>query len=178
MTPKPFTKLFSDLMRYSAGGWRQDHPHLNRGRFVERWYAVTIDITFFIPLYVLFQNPFERQIERLQLDPNSLRSLFFPILIGIIPWILYFYLPTLFYGQTLGKKAVGIEVISEGQNRSVLGILLRETLGKFLSVATLGAGFLIAVIHPKRKTLHDLISKTTVVSHSLERGKGVRSLLD
>ena len=178
MSQKPFFKQYRELIHYCVGGWRQDLNHLNYCRFLERWYAATIDFSFFFPLYVLFQNPFERYLERLQLDPLSVKPVIVPILIGLVPWILYYYLPTLFFGQTLGKKAVGIEVISEGKHRSAFAILVRETLGKFLSLASLGAGFLMAIVHPKRKTLHDLISKTSVVSLSLERGKGPRSLLD
>jgi uncharacterized RDD family membrane protein YckC len=72
----------------------------------------------------------------------------------------YFHFKT---GQTLGKKCVGIKVVRlDGQALSLKQSIGR-TAGYLLSYLTLGAGYLMAAIHPDKFALHDLICKTHVI---------------
>jgi len=175
MNHKIFTKKFRDLSEYFTFQWQVDEKYLTYTKLVDRWYAATIDFSFFLPLYLLCKNPFERQLERLNLEPTSLRAYILPFLLAFVPWLLYFYLPTLLFGKTLGKKALGMEVIGKNHQRDPFNIFIRETIGKALSIATLGSGYFVALIHPKRKTFHDILSNTSVVSHLLDKGKGPRT---
>jgi uncharacterized RDD family membrane protein YckC len=68
------------------------------------------------------------------------------------------------YQATLGKMAIGVAVISEEGNQLSLGkIILRETLGKILSVITLFIGYIMAGFTAKKQALHDKIAGSVVV---------------
>lgn len=60
-----------------------------------------------------------------------------------------------------------IQVIREdGQNLTYKTVLMRETVGRFISASTtfvLLFGYLLAVFHPKKKALHDMIAGTNVI---------------
>lgn len=76
----------------------------------------------------------------------------------------YFVVLTAVYGQTLGKMALGIKVVSSDGSPSGWGpILLRETIGKFLSAMLLLIGYLMAAFDWKKRALHDRIAETYVV---------------
>ncbi|GAV23329.1 RDD family protein [Carboxydothermus pertinax] len=78
--------------------------------------------------------------------------------------IIYYVVMTVILGQTLGKMALGIRVIrQDGGPNSWGAILLRETVGKFLSTLILFIGYLMAAFDPQKRALHDRIAKTFVV---------------
>lgn len=65
---------------------------------------------------------------------------------------------------TPGKFLLQLQVSSAtGQALSWANILLRQLL-KVLSMALFFAGFFMIYFHPKRKALHDLMSRTGVIS--------------
>ena len=65
---------------------------------------------------------------------------------------------------TLGKMAVGIKVISaNGNNQTLEKLALREIIGKFLNMITLGIGYLMVAFTAKKQGLHDMIADTVVV---------------
>ncbi len=67
-------------------------------------------------------------------------------------------------GYTPGKKMVGIQIIHEDTHPlTYRTLLIREILGKFLSLAVLGIGYLTIAVHPEKKALHDIVAKTYVV---------------
>ncbi|PIS22436.1 RDD family protein [candidate division WWE3 bacterium CG08_land_8_20_14_0_20_41_10] len=68
-------------------------------------------------------------------------------------------------GQTLGKKAMDLRVQNEstGQNLDVVSAILREVVGKFLSLAVLGLGYFWMLWDDKKQTWHDKIAKSVVV---------------
>jgi uncharacterized RDD family membrane protein YckC len=69
-----------------------------------------------------------------------------------------------FFGQSIGKMIVGIRILRlDGKPVSLGRILLRQTLGYFLTALTLGLGFLIAALSSKGRTLHDLMAGTVVI---------------
>lgn len=77
----------------------------------------------------------------------------------------YFVLFTGITGQTPGKKWVGIRVLKpDGRPLDWTTALTRFFLGYTTSVMTLGLGFLLALIDPNEKALHDKIANTRVVS--------------
>ena len=81
----------------------------------------------------------------------------------VIPWI-YFILMTHFKGATLGKMLVGITVKSEdSQKLSLNNVIIRETIGKFISSIILCIGYIMAAFTPKKQGLHDMMAHSIVV---------------
>jgi uncharacterized RDD family membrane protein YckC len=79
--------------------------------------------------------------------------------------IIYFVALTVLLGQTLGKMVVGIKVIRQDKDlpNTWGSILLRETIGKFVSAITLLIGYIMAAFNKEKKALHDRIARTYVV---------------
>ncbi len=78
--------------------------------------------------------------------------------------ISYWVLFTGLRGQTPGKMVMGLHVVRPG--RPVPGIgpaLARETLGKLMSVLSLGLGYAWAGWDPRKQTWHDKLAGTYVV---------------
>ena len=81
----------------------------------------------------------------------------------LIPWI-YFIVMTNKKGATLGKKILGLKVVSEtGEKLSLGKIILRETIGKFVSGLIFSIGFLMAAFTEKKQGLHDKMAGSLVV---------------
>lgn len=69
------------------------------------------------------------------------------------------------HSATPGKTMFGIQVLnSTGEPLDFVKAGFRDTLGKWISAVPLGLGFWIVFFRPDRRTLHDLIFKTYVVS--------------
>jgi uncharacterized RDD family membrane protein YckC len=68
-------------------------------------------------------------------------------------------------GATIGKQAMKIRVQKEdtGENLDVVGAILRELVGKFISGAVLLLGYFWMLWDPKKQTWHDKIAKSIVV---------------
>jgi hypothetical protein len=66
-------------------------------------------------------------------------------------------------GRTLGKRIVGIRVVSLVQRRLSFWHSFERALGYGASTLELGFGFLQYFIHPNRRTVHDRIAETIVV---------------
>lgn len=85
-------------------------------------------------------------------------------LLGFLIYGVYFVVPTALSGQTPGKRLMGIRVVNaRGEAPGYGSALMREVLGKFLSALPLYLGYLVAVFHPEKRALHDLIGGTWVV---------------
>lgn len=66
-------------------------------------------------------------------------------------------------GQTIGKMAAGIRVVAEDRGRLDAGRAALRAAASLLSIATLGAGFLPALMRPGGRALHDRVAGTRVV---------------
>jgi len=67
-------------------------------------------------------------------------------------------------GQSLGKMVTGLRIISsDGTLPSFGSLLLRQTVGYFLVLCTLGLGFFFSAFNAKGRALQDLVSGTQVV---------------
>jgi uncharacterized RDD family membrane protein YckC len=133
-----------------------------------RWVANFIDgIVLGIPLLIIFLPIGFILATSMGLDKAA--NLPWPInlsirlLEAIIGWTYYIFM-TNKYQATLGKMAVGIKVVSDKAEDLTSGqIILRETLGKFLSGITLGIGYIMAGFTERKQALHDMMAKTTVI---------------
>jgi uncharacterized RDD family membrane protein YckC len=66
---------------------------------------------------------------------------------------------------TLGKKAVGLQVIDAQGNRISFSRALGRYFAAYLSAILLGIGYLMALFTGKRQTLHDMMAGTYVIKH-------------
>ena len=84
----------------------------------------------------------------------------------ILCWLLvtaYFTALTAVSGATLGKKAMGLRVVTKtGEKPSFIMVLCRESFARYLSGILL-IGYLLFLADPQGGTLHDRICDTMVV---------------
>jgi uncharacterized RDD family membrane protein YckC len=135
-------------------------PRYDFAGFWIRFAANLIDDLFILGLTFLIFNPIRRA---LGYEPGSLS---FVDLVEFIVDMLYMILLTWWSGQTLGKMIMGIRVVSARHTRGSLTlgqVLLREVIGKLLSLIVLGLGYLWVAWSGKKQGWHDMIAKTYVV---------------
>lgn len=78
--------------------------------------------------------------------------------------MIYSILMLHYYDATIGKRMLGLKVTSvDGKKPAVLDIVIRETIGKFLSAIVFGIGFITVGVDPKKQGWHDKLAKTVVV---------------
>ena len=76
----------------------------------------------------------------------------------------YFVVSTYCCGATVGKYLMKIKVVStDGEKLSFLTVLIRETIGRYLSEIIICIGYIIAGLDNRKQGLHDKISDTCVV---------------
>lgn len=78
----------------------------------------------------------------------------------------YFIAFTAVGGQSIGKMAVGIKVISQEESAVPIGRATIRTLAYLVSALPLGAGFVPGVLAADRLALHDRLAHTRVVRPS------------
>ena len=122
--------------------------------------------------------------------PLSIFFGFFSVILGPLGFILqfvvsflglfiawgYFIFMTHKYQATLGKMAVGVKVTAEtGEKLSLKNIVIRETIGKFVSSLIFGVGYIMIAFTQKKQGLHDMIVRSAVVYKDVQQGpnKGV-----
>lgn len=66
-------------------------------------------------------------------------------------------------GQTIGKMAAGIRVVSMDDSGVTAGTAVRRTLASLVAVATAGIGYLPGLVGRERRAIHDRVSGTRVV---------------
>lgn len=77
---------------------------------------------------------------------------------------LYFVVLTYNSGATIGKRLLRIKVVStDGEKLSLVDILYRETIGRFLCTVTMNMGYILVGIDKEKRGFHDMLSDTRVV---------------
>lgn len=71
-----------------------------------------------------------------------------------------------YYGATLGKMALKISVTDKNGQLTWVSVIIRETIGKFISAILLGIGYLMVLWDHNKQGLHDKIADTYVVVES------------
>ena len=135
---------------------------------VLRWYALTLDLVMFAPIHLLTRVSMSQYLERLAAHGQSGRALAWSFFAFLIPVLVYFVIPTWRSGQTLGKRMVGIRVITASRQPALtlVDTLRREVLGKAASIGLCGAGLLMVRGSPRKRALHDYIGRTMVISYA------------
>lgn len=81
-------------------------------------------------------------------------------LIGAVYYILCIWLA----GTTAGKRLFNLRVVSADEGQlSLVDVIYRETVGKFLSGVILSIGFIMAGIDKEKRALHDMLCDTRVI---------------
>jgi uncharacterized RDD family membrane protein YckC len=112
-------------------------------------------------------NIFHIDIEAKNMSENKI--LIFKTFLGFVPTI-YFVLTTYFTnGQSIGKKILGIKIISIYHHRIGLWHCIERSLGYVASTLELGIGFFQVFWNPNRMTLHDRIAETMVIKTRVKK---------
>ena len=78
--------------------------------------------------------------------------------------VLYEVIMIALKGQTLGKMALGIMVVDANGGKLTIGkVILRETVGKFVSFVTVLIGFIMVAFDAKNQGFHDKIASSYVI---------------
>lgn len=103
------------------------------------------------------------------------RAVLFRFTAGDILWwmlgCIYFIILTAGTGATLGKRAMGLRVVTiTGEKPGWVTVLCRETFGRYLS-SLLYIGYFLCLVDPERGALHDRICDTMVVTTPLPESR-------
>lgn len=85
------------------------------------------------------------------------------ILILVGYWLYFAIMHSSAWGATVGKRVLGLYVADEEGHRISFWQASIRFFGKLISLFTLFVGFLVALVHPRRQALHDLLAKTYVM---------------
>lgn len=78
--------------------------------------------------------------------------------------VLYFILFTYHTGTTPGKKALNLRVVRADDERlTLLTVIYRETIGRFLCGFILFVGYLLIGVDKEKRGLHDILCDTRVI---------------
>lgn len=101
------------------------------------------------------------RIGRLVLEGSLFGFWFLFWILGYMPLAIYFL------ATTLGKKVLGLKVVSYDREKlKFFQVLLREWWGKFLSLAPLGLGFIWLAWDKRKQTWHDKLAGTLVIKEN------------
>ena len=79
--------------------------------------------------------------------------------------VLYFIAFTYLTGTTLGKKAMNLRIVSKDPagKLTLLNVVYRETVGRFLCSLPVNIGYIVAGIDSEKRGFHDMLCDTRVV---------------
>ncbi len=87
--------------------------------------------------------------------------------VSLLGWIIsigYYVVYQEKQGQTIGKKAMKIKVVTfDGKTPTMFIFFLREVIGKFISAIILLIGYFMVIWDARKQGLHDKIASTYVV---------------
>ncbi len=139
--------------------------------FWRRVFAYTTDLIIIQALYVILLVIGYIAVSFGIKDTNTFFSFDLVIRLAISFFLIYFPLFIVYFttfcfmgGQTPGKMIFRIKVVSRDGCDITLGSSIVRSLGYFASSLFFGMGFLIALLNRRRRTLHDLLSGSYVIS--------------
>lgn len=78
-------------------------------------------------------------------------------------WFVYDWLTTALFGATAGKWLLGMRVVRTDGRPIGVGHALLRSIGKLVTLLTLGAGFFLGAITASKQALHDFIAESMVL---------------
>ena len=161
------------------------HHEQTLASVVQRIAAMVIDIVLIILLFFLIAKIFEWlgfeinhigwtnfshvEIKAANMSEKAVQHL--KIFLAFVPTLYFALTMYVTNGQTIGKKIVGIRVISIYHRRIGLWHCIERSLGYVASTLELGLGFLQIFWNPNRMTLHDRIAETLVIKTRITKKK-------
>jgi len=147
--------------------------------------AISIDMVFVVFIFYLIgkvfdwiglgitnihlTNFFHIDIEAKNMSEKKIQV--FKTCLGFVP-IIYFVMTTyITNGLSIGKKILGIKIISIYHHRIGLWHCIERSLGYVASTLELGIGFYQVFWNPNRMTLHDRIAETIVIKTRIKKKK-------
>jgi uncharacterized RDD family membrane protein YckC len=102
---------------------------------------------------------------RQQVPDHELVIRFYALVLGFhLPVSLFYHVGcNTAFGGTPGKLLIGLRILRTDGSKLTFTRALIRYLAEALSLAPLGAGYLLALFHPTRQALHDLVADTCVV---------------
>lgn len=89
----------------------------------------------------------------------------------VLQWLYFALFESGTAQATPGKRALGIKVVDDRGRRIGFGRASGRFLGKILSSALFGVGYLIAAWTERKRALHDMVADTCVVFAAVEYGR-------
>ena len=137
---------------FFAGFWRR------LGAYFVDWVILRIAFTP-INLYLFMHTDFFSWAS--EEIPTPPFYVFF--LIGFVIWAYWTFFEASKFQATPGKLALGIRVTDIGGQRPNFKKAALRNLGKFISFALLGIGFLMIAFTKNKQGIHDLLAKAWVI---------------
>lgn len=135
------------------------------GGFWVRFLAALMDSIVISALVSFIMLMFGRRYGIFNLDINStspITSNGESIITTIFQWAYNIFMIR-YYGATLGKMVMKLKVVGDGKELDLPRIVIRETIGKFISGIILGIGYLMVAWDKRKQGLHDKIAGTLVI---------------
>jgi uncharacterized RDD family membrane protein YckC len=85
------------------------------------------------------------------------------LLTTVLTWLYYALLESSVWQATLGKKALGLEVTDLAGSRIQFGRATGRYFARWLSLMTIGIGYIMAGFTEKKQALHDIVAGTLVI---------------
>jgi uncharacterized RDD family membrane protein YckC len=85
------------------------------------------------------------------------------LLTTVLTWLYYALLESSVWQATLGKKALGLEVTDLAGSRIQFGRATGRYFARWLSLMTIGIGYIMAGFTEKKQALHDILAGTLVI---------------
>lgn len=144
---EPADRLHSQVLAEYAGFWM-------------RFWAYLLDLIVIASINRLLIYP----VFRIADIPLGESGMFAPATIATAAvFYLYFILMTKFLGQTLGKMAFGLKVVSlKAEKLSWATVLFREGVGRYI-VSTVWILYTVAAFTPRKQGLYDMFADTAVL---------------
>ncbi len=163
-------ELTRPVSRWQGGHF---HPHetqrvlalegVELASFRRRAAALAIDMLAIILVFIVLALPLAMYYQRHQIDAHFQFNPFENWYSTLLPVIYCGLSVWLTNGQTLGKRLMGIRIVSLGKERISLWQSVERALGYGASLLEAGSGFIQYGIHPNKQTVHDRIAETIVV---------------
>jgi len=144
--------------------------------FLLDWIILIVIYLCFIIVFALFDMNISKvnikgifDVEVEMTNTQSWAITLMKYVFGLLP-VFYFTLSFYFFkGQSIGKKALRLKVVSLYHENIGLWHAIERSLGYFASALEFGFGYIQAFWNPNRMALHDKIGETIVIQ--LERKK-------
>jgi uncharacterized RDD family membrane protein YckC len=130
------------------------------GKRSKRIYATIIDLFFQSSLVTLVRLPFYSALDDMRIASVTFRYDALMFLLATVAFFAYTIIPLAMSGQTLGKRVFGVRVVRGNFATAfhLSQLVIRETLGKLLTVCTLGIAF-------NGKRAHEWLTDTRTIEY-------------